>query len=204
MSDAATWAKALELYIDLGVGGNNPIATVTATTTSEGTAKPMVQGENRPVRLRFGTRSGATWVPYALELTDVIDLTGKAKATPAGILFFTDTFVLGGTSEDPYYDGTLALNGTSLNTAMATASLACLVDIRVVGTDGLKAVAQYELNVKRRVHEDAPLDPDELPNYLTETQSDARYALASQISIPTGYRLVVSSAGEISVVQIGA
>lgn len=204
MSDAAVWTKQLELYIDLGVGGANPIVSVGTDTSNESTASPMVQGENRPVRIRFGTRAGSAWTPLALEVDDVISLTGKSSASPAGILFFTDDFTLGGTGADPYYDGILSLNGSSLASALTAATLVCRVDVRVVGIDGLKTVAQYEITIRRRVHEDTPVDPDELPNYLTETESDARYMTRGQFLIPAGLQLVVDADGNISVKEITA
>jgi len=194
VSAAETFSKAQDLYVDVGAGGDNPIVAVTDTSSNESVARSMVQGQNRPLHIYFGVRgSGVPWSPRALEAGDVISVTGKLADAPTDVLFFEDNFIPGGTSENPYYSGTLAMNGESLNEAIGTAaSIKCKVDIRVVGVTGTKYVAQYEVTVRRRVHEDTPPEPDQLPSYLTETESDARY----QARTLTGEKIVTASDGK--------
>jgi hypothetical protein len=166
---AETFAKQIALYLDVTAVGDNPLATVTSTSASAASAKSFVQGSYPVLRLNFGYGGEETpWVPLALDTGDVISVTGKATNDLDTILFFADTFTAAGTAEAPYYEGAISLNGSSLDTALGSAlALACLVDIKITGTTGLKYVFHYELTVRRRVHEDTPADPDLLPSYLT-------------------------------------
>lgn len=165
MSDpAAEWGKAFSLHIDIGKQGDAPLVDVDENSTQDTRARSMIQGEYRPVRLYFGERGPAReWIPRALEAGDAISLTGKGKDAPGDVLFFADSFSEGGDAENPYYEGLLSLAGEELTTALTGSDLACLVDVLVESAGSLKAAAQYEVTVRRRVHTDDPPAPIVFP-----------------------------------------
>jgi hypothetical protein len=191
MPNAPTWGKNLDLYLDLGVGGENPLVVILDGSDRTGVAPSLVVGEVRPVTLHLGVRDAAgEFSPRALAGNDAISLTGKEKQTPATVLFFLDSFVAGGTAENPTYTGNLSLAGSALNSAVTSAALTCLVDLLIVGVGGERVVAQFEIVARRRAHESTPpVAPEVLPLYLTQAQSDVRYTRA------TGAAVRVTDAG---------
>lgn len=177
--------KEIVLTLDLFAGGDHPLVAlqeIDETSVARSIASAaVIYGEKRELLLRFGSRDPATglWTPLTLSAGDSISVSGKAKTVPESgegtLLFFADSFAEETDGEGKAYRGEIQFAGSSLLEAITSDSLACLVDIRILSSSLLVAVSQFELIVRRRMHESSPTPPEILPLYLTASESDLRY-----------------------------
>ena len=194
---APEWGKTLSLYIDVSRAGDGPVVEVGETSVRDTRAATMIQGDQRPLRLHFGRRDAdGAWQSYALDAGTGIAVAGKAKDNLSGdVLFYADDFTQGGEADAPYYDGLLSLTAAELDTALASAgSIDCLADVVIEhGGAGLRAIAQYEVTVKRRVHDSDPPTPIVIPDAGQKwvTASDGKRRLAYYFTEDSTWRVML-------------
>lgn len=163
-----TFARVFDLYIDTAAaGGPNPL--LQATNGSPLTIPvSWVQADCFTLRLHFRSLNGfgVTTTAVALAAGDEIVLAAKAAVADSTLLFnamgFTE--VTGG--GDTYYQATLDLNTTELDTALTGSTLTALVDVEVQNADNTARLTfRFSVTIVAQAYDDEADPTPGTPTY---------------------------------------
>jgi len=163
-----TWAKQLDLYIDLDSLGtsDSPLLRVQGTSVSRTAVPPVVvAGDTLLLKLhlvRYNSTTGE-WVPQELDDSAMLML-GKLLPADATPLFQVSSFTF---AADSTYQGILNLTSALITGATFTGGLfTAHVDLEIQNSDNsLRATFQFSISIRQQ--------------YVIGTESDPTIAIPS-------------------------
>ena len=152
--------RVYSLYLDKDAPGGLSCLLAGTSGAVRTQAVQWMQADAFTIRLYFRERAGlSATTSVELGSGDEIVLAGKASLAATDLLFSVTSWTKVTSGSEVYYQGTLDLNTTELETAMTSTSVTALVDVEVQNADNTRRLSyRFSATVAKQVY-DGESDP---------------------------------------------